>query len=282
MISNPERLLMMGSDVRTSRRFSASFLGIVLQRYPLIHWYDCGKHRLWPCWCNTGRNHEAARIANVIPLSSTWIKAIGQSLTDDGAGLSNGQRQLIAIARAALPMRLSWFWTKRRLRLTHGQRRWCKKGWIAWWKIGLSLLSPTVYRRLSIPMSSWWWTTDASSSEATMLPWWQNVAPITACTPVDLKLINNKKSLSVGSELFWLMDNDFLETFLRWVRTSGEIIQVDDFSNPGSSMTNYWALRSLISGLRLKQFLNCLLSKIPECLKRYCFRHFSHSGKSRK
>ena len=45
---------------------------------------------------------EAARIANV----DSFVKHLDQGyetvLTDDGAGLSNGQRQLIAIARAAL------------------------------------------------------------------------------------------------------------------------------------------------------------------------------------
>ena len=37
-----------------------------------------------------------------IPLCNTWIIGYDTVLTDDGAGLSNGQRQLIAIARAAL------------------------------------------------------------------------------------------------------------------------------------------------------------------------------------
>ena len=50
------------------------------------------------------------------------------------------------------------------------------------------------------------------------------MAPITASTPVDLKLINNKKAWPLA-QAFLLIDNVFLETFLRWVRTLGEIIQ---------------------------------------------------------
>ena len=45
---------------------------------------------------------EAARIANVGFLRQTLDQGYDTVLNDDGAGLSNGQRQLIAIARAAL------------------------------------------------------------------------------------------------------------------------------------------------------------------------------------
>ena len=45
---------------------------------------------------------EAARIANVDPFVKHLDQGYETMLTDDGAGLSNGQRQLIAIARAAL------------------------------------------------------------------------------------------------------------------------------------------------------------------------------------
>ena len=45
---------------------------------------------------------EAARIANVDSFVQHLDNGYDTVLTDDGAGLSNGQRQLIAIARAAL------------------------------------------------------------------------------------------------------------------------------------------------------------------------------------
>ncbi len=45
---------------------------------------------------------EAARIANVDSFVQHLDHGYDTVLTDDGAGLSNGQRQLIAIARAAL------------------------------------------------------------------------------------------------------------------------------------------------------------------------------------
>ena len=45
---------------------------------------------------------EAARIANVDSFVEHLDNGYDTVLTDDGAGLSNGQRQLIAIARAAL------------------------------------------------------------------------------------------------------------------------------------------------------------------------------------
>ena len=45
---------------------------------------------------------EAARIANVDSFVQHLDNGYDTVLTDDGAGLSNGQRQLISIARAAL------------------------------------------------------------------------------------------------------------------------------------------------------------------------------------
>ena len=45
---------------------------------------------------------EAARIANVDSFVQHLDNGYDTVLTDDGAGLSDGQRQLIAIARAAL------------------------------------------------------------------------------------------------------------------------------------------------------------------------------------
>ena len=121
-------------------------------------------------------------------------------------------------------MRQSWSLMKRPPRSTHGQRRWSKRGWIAWWQDGPSLSSPTVFQPSSTRMWSWSWTRDASSSEATTLPWWQNAELITASTPVALKLINTKKSELVSD--FLLMDNVVFETFLRWDRTSANFEEV--------------------------------------------------------
>ena len=60
------------------------------------------KYRLRPPRRQSRGDSGGARIANV----DSFVKHLDQGyetlLTDDGAGLSNGQRQLIAIARAAL------------------------------------------------------------------------------------------------------------------------------------------------------------------------------------
>ena len=134
------------------------------------------------------------RIANV----DSFVRHLDQGcetvLTDDGAGLSNGQRQLIAIARAApanAPVLILdetdvFYWLTDR---EDGARR---DGPLDGRPDGLCHCPPSIdncqfrcdhgdgprtYHRTRQPC----------------FPWWQNVAPITASTPVDLKLINNKK-----------------------------------------------------------------------------------------
>ena len=65
------------------------------------------------------------------------------------------------------------------------------------------------------------------------------------------------------------MDNDFLETFLRWVRTLGEIIQWMISAIQEVPWLIIELLRSLISGLRLKQFPKLFYSQnswVPETL----------------
>ncbi len=135
-----EWLLMMESILNWWEDSLRRSLGIVLQDTHLFTEYDCGKHRM--AVLLTGRNHlNSSGLQCKFLCQACWIRAMRQSWQMIGLA-SNGQRQLIAIARAATPMRLSWFWTKRRLRLTHGQKMVQEGMDFAWWKVGLSLLSP--------------------------------------------------------------------------------------------------------------------------------------------
>lgn len=136
---------------------------------------------------------EAARIANVDSFVQHLDNGYDTVLTDDGAGLSNGQRQLIAIARAALanaPVLISSSLMKRLLRLTLVLKRWYKRGWAGLWKDVRYSLSPTVFQPLLTLTLSWLWIMGVSLNVVTMIPLWNKVVSTTDFILAVLKLIN--------------------------------------------------------------------------------------------
>ena len=153
-----------------------------------------------------GRNQQTARIANVVPFVKHLDQGYETVLTDDEHSDNDNWSRHCRYRRN----RQSWFWIEATssIELTD-QRRWCKKGWTAWWKVGLSLLSPTVYRRLSIPMRYSNGPRTHHRAVIMCFPWWRTWNPLRLYT--GGQLIKRKK-LEHWLQAFWLMDNDFLET----------------------------------------------------------------------
>ena len=98
---------------------------------------------------------EAARIANVDSFVQHLDNGYDTVLTDDGAGLSNGQR-----------------------------------GWTGFWKDVRSSLSPTVFQPSLTLTLSWLWIMGVSLNVVTMIPLWNKVVSTTDFILAVLKLIN--------------------------------------------------------------------------------------------
>ena len=88
---------------------------------------------------------EAARIANVDSFVQHLDNGYDTVLTDDGAGLSNGQRQLIAIARTALANAPVLILDEATSSIDSRTEKMVQKGWTDSWKDARSLVSPTVF-----------------------------------------------------------------------------------------------------------------------------------------
>ncbi len=90
------------------------------------------------------------------------------TILDDTVTLSAGQKQLLTNARATCgAMHRFWFWMRRLLLLTHGQRNWSKKPWTVWWKDAHPLSVPTACQPSEMQTWSWSWKMEISSSKAT-------------------------------------------------------------------------------------------------------------------
>ena len=118
---------------------------------------------------------EAARIANVDSFVQHLDNGYDTVLTDDGAGLSNGQRQLIAIARAALANAPVLILDEATSSIDSRTEKWCKRGWTVLWKDVRFSLLPTVFQPSSTLTLSWLWTTDESLNVVTTTALWNKV-----------------------------------------------------------------------------------------------------------
>ena len=92
--------MLMPKRVKRRKQFRGSMKGKALRGNKITNG-EYGIVAMEPCWIRSNQI-EAARIANVDSFVQHLDNGYDTVLTDDGAGLSNGQRQLIAIARAAL------------------------------------------------------------------------------------------------------------------------------------------------------------------------------------
>lgn len=133
---------------------------------------------------------EAARIANVDSFVQHLDNGYDTVLTDDGAGLSNGQRQLIAIARAALANAPVLILDEATSSIDSRTERWYKRGWAGLWKDVRYSLSPTVFQPLLTLTLSWLWIMGVSLNVVTMIPLWNKVVSTTDFILAVLKLIN--------------------------------------------------------------------------------------------
>ena len=133
---------------------------------------------------------EAARIANVDSFVQHLDNDYDTVLTDDGAGLSNGQRQLIAIARAALANAPVLILDEATSSMTLVLKKWYKRGWTGLWKDVRYSLSPIVFQPSLTLTLSWLWIMGVSLNVVTMIPLWNKVVPTTDFILAVLKLIN--------------------------------------------------------------------------------------------
>lgn len=112
-------------------------------------------------------------------------------LTDDGAGLSNGQRQLIAIARAALANAPVLILDEATSSIdSRTEKNGTRGGWTGLWKDVRYSLSPTVFQPSLTLTLSWLWIMGVSLNVVTMIPLWNKVVPTTDFILAVLKLIN--------------------------------------------------------------------------------------------
>ncbi|MFR2057130.1 MAG: ATP-binding cassette domain-containing protein [Streptococcus salivarius] len=137
---------------------------------------------------------EAARIANVDSFVQHLDNGYDTVLTDDGAGLSNGQRQLIAIARAALANAPVLILDEATSSIDSRTEKMVQRGWTDLWKDVRFSLLPTVFQPSSTLTLSWLWTTDESLNVVTTTALWNKVVPTTDSILVVLKLINIKRT----------------------------------------------------------------------------------------
>ena len=134
---------------------------------------------------------EAARIANVDSFVQHLDNDYDTVLTDDGAGLSNGQRQLIAIARAALANAPVLILDEATSSIdSRTEKNGTRGGWTGLWKDVRYSLSPTVFQPLLTLTLSWLWIMGVSLNVVTMIPLWNKVVPTTDFILAVLKLIN--------------------------------------------------------------------------------------------
>lgn len=133
---------------------------------------------------------EAARIANVDSFVQHLDNGYDTVLTDDGAGLSNGQRQLIAIARAALANAPVLILDEATSSIDSRTEKMVQEGWAGLWKDVRYSLSPTVFQPLLTLTLSWLWIMGVSLNVVTMIPLWNKVVSTTDFILAVLKLIN--------------------------------------------------------------------------------------------
>ena len=133
---------------------------------------------------------EAARIANVDSFVQHLDNGYDTVLTDDGAGLSNGQRQLIAIARAALANAPVLILDEATSSIDSRTEKMVQGG------MDRLMEGRTVFviaHRLSTMLTltlSWLWIMGVSLNVVTMIPLWNKVVPTTDFILAVLKLIN--------------------------------------------------------------------------------------------
>ena len=133
---------------------------------------------------------EAARIANVDSFVQHLDNGYDTVLTDDGAGLSNGQRQLIAIARAALANAPVLILDEATSSIDSRTEKMVQEGMAGLWKDVRYSLSPTVFQPLLTLTLSWLWIMGVSLNVVTMIPLWNKVVSTTDFILAVLKLIN--------------------------------------------------------------------------------------------
>ena len=118
---------------------------------------------------------EAARIANVDSFVQHLDNGYDTVLTDDGAGLSNGQRQLIAIARAALANAPVLILDEATSSIDSRTEKMVQEGMDRLMEGRTVSLLPTVFQPLSTLTLSWLWTTDESLNVVTTTALWNKV-----------------------------------------------------------------------------------------------------------
>lgn len=133
---------------------------------------------------------EAARIANVDSFVQHLDNGYDTVLTDDGAGLSNGQRQLIAIARAALANAPVLILDEATSSIDSRTEKMVQEGMGRLMEGRTVSLSPTVFQPLLTLTLSWLWIMGVSLNVVTMIPLWNKVVSTTDFILAVLKLIN--------------------------------------------------------------------------------------------
>ena len=121
---------------------------------------------------------EAARIANADSFIRRLPDGYDTMLYSDGSNLSQGQRQLIAIARAAIAKPPVLILDEATSSIDTRTERLIEKG-----MDGRSLLSPTGFPRSVIPRLSWCWRRVKSSSGAITKRCLRTKEGITSCIP---------------------------------------------------------------------------------------------------
>ena len=110
-------------------------------------------------------------------------------LTDDGAGLSNGQRQLIAIARAALANAPVLILDEATSSIDSRTEKMVQGGMDRLME-GCTVFVIAVFQPSLTLTLSWLWIMGVSLNVVTMIPLWNKVVPTTDFILAVLKLIN--------------------------------------------------------------------------------------------